>query len=70
MLRIHFFSIFTNKTPWALARAVRSLNSEDTDKCTLTITCYLPVVYFTLLYLNMLSRVCIGFFCLQDVWLS
>ena len=31
MLRIHLFSIFTNKTPQAL-------NHEDADKCTLTIT--------------------------------
>ena len=31
MLRIHLFSIFTIKTP-------RTLNREDTDTCTLTIT--------------------------------
>jgi len=31
MLKIHLFSIFTIKTPWAL-------NREDTDKCTLSIT--------------------------------
>ena len=32
MLRIHVFSIFTIKTPWAL-------NHVDTDTCTLTSTC-------------------------------
>jgi len=37
MLRIHLFSIFTIKTPRALA-ALTPLG-EDTDKCTLTITC-------------------------------
>jgi len=36
MLRIHLFSIFTIKTPPALAELVlRPINLEDTDKCTL-----------------------------------
>jgi len=32
MLKIHLFSIFTINT-------LRALNSEDTDRCTLTCTC-------------------------------
>ena len=34
MLRLHLLSIFTIKMTWAL----RPLDREDTDKCTLTIT--------------------------------
>ena len=39
MLRIHAFTIFTIKTPRALAvhALLRPLNRKDTDKCTLTI---------------------------------
>ena len=37
MLILHLLSIFTIKTPRTLAaRALRTLNREDTDKCTLT----------------------------------
>ena len=34
MLRLHIFSIFIIKTP-------RTLNREETDTCTLTLTCFL-----------------------------
>ena len=45
MLIIHLFSIFTIKTSRALAALApyRPLNHEDTDKCTVTVTCVFSV---------------------------
>jgi len=45
LFRVYLFTVFTIKRPRALAWSLRSLNREDSDKYTLTIT-YLASTLF------------------------
>ena len=56
LFRVYLFTVFTIKRPRALA-SLRSLNREDSDKYTLTIT-YLHISTIKYIYHMMISRFC------------